>query len=198
MAFEFIDLAQLHILVDDIDEASEFYRNVFGMIEMQSHRNIVNAGLAEYYGHSGDPEDFRLSLRFMFIPDVVTLKLIKLENSDYSSSASLSSNKSYSKMSNGLAAISVVVDDLEAAYEDLVAKARDYSEDSQIKLLSPPTFMSPLQPHEIATTPSSVLHGRDDILEEYLKTWPFRAKFQLIDPFGVRWEINNDVDGFED
>lgn len=199
MTIEFTDLAQVHVIVDDIDEASSFYRDVLGMIEMQSHRDIANPGLAAYYGYQGDPEEFRVSLCFLFIPEVITLKLVEVHASQYK--GQIDSKYDSSKKDRlvygrrGVGPLSVVVKDLDAAYEELVKKARDYSSIHRFELLSPPMFLSPLRPHEIGATKYSVLHGKDEILEEFSKAWPFRAKFQLIDPFGVQWEFNNDVDG---
>lgn len=200
MTIEFVDLAQVHVVVDDIDAASSFYREVLGMIEMQSHRDLSNAGLAAYYGYRGDPEGFKVSLRFMFIPEVVTIKLVQVNVSDYRGPIDPKYGDGISKDQmiygrRGVGPLSIVVKDLDAAYETLTEKARDYSSRHRIELLSPPVFLAPLRPHEIGATEHSALHGQGEILEEFAKTWPFRAKFQMIDPFGVQWEFNNDVDG---
>ena len=199
-------LAQIHVIVNDLDVAADFYRTVFGMIEMQSHNNLTNAGLAAYYGYTGNPEDFSVSLRFLFIPDVLTIKLVKLSVASYapgggggvkdSRAEAYRCNKGSGYMGRG--PISVVVADLDEAYQSLLAIAQDYSVKFDLLLVSPPAFLSPLQPHEIGATKHSVLHGRGDILDEYAKAWPFRAKFQMIDPFGVQWEFNNNVDEIAD
>lgn len=195
MALSLDRLNHLHVVVDDLDRASAFYRDVFGSIEMQSHHDLVNTGLATYYGRGDRPESLRVSLRFIALPDVITLKLVKIDDLDYHGS-------SYRGPSNaaagypadyGVGPISVVVSDLDAAYSELLAIARDYDAPYRIQLLSPPTFLSPLLPHQIGATEHSALKGEDAVLAAIAEKFAERAKFMMIDPFGVKWEFNNDV-----
>jgi catechol 2,3-dioxygenase-like lactoylglutathione lyase family enzyme len=194
-----IGLAHLHVVVDDLDYAAEFYRTVLDFLEFQSHENLSNAGLARYYGWMGNPDDFRVSLRFLAWPDLLTLKLVRVRiKNDYKSpefmqpeAAIFAPRNVYG--SNGIGPISVRVKDLDATFKFLSSYAQDYSAKYRVTILSEPTYLSPLRPGEIGATKDSVLYQQKDILEKIGKAFPQRAKFQLIDPFGVRWEFNNDV-----
>lgn len=182
-------LGQLHIIVDDIDAASEFYRNVMGFLEMQSHHISGNAGLSAYYGISGSEYDgFEVSLRFLTWPGVLTLKLVKIHDATVKSRE----GKIYQYLA-GLGPVSIETEDLDRTFNILQKKARDYSGQWSIKLLSEPVYLSPLKPHEIGATKNSILHGNSEVLDEIERAFPERAKFQMIDPFGVSWEFNNSM-----
>lgn len=187
---KYIDFQHLHIIVDDLEAASAFYRNVMDMVEMQTHERIVNQGLAAYYGVS-NPEDFVVSLRFMAIPGVLTLKLIKIESPFYGSVVPEKVSGTYNK--SGLSHISIAVEDLNSTYDHFLAYARNYNSKHKIKLVSHPVFLSPLSPHEISASENSVLRGQDEILQDILETFQDRAKFQMEDPYGVKWEFNNNL-----
>lgn len=191
------ELAHLHIIVPDLDDAADFYRNVMGFIEMQSHHSLVNRGLGTYYGFEEIWDRLNVSLRFLFLPDVVTIKLIKIRVSGYGGDASLpaatdSVNHMYGSIGSG--PVSLVCSDLDATYEALSTYAADYSSRHKITLLSKPVFLSPLLPSQTGATEHSMLHGNQAALDALAELFPERAKFQMIDPFGVRWEFNNDVD----
>lgn len=191
-------LAHLHVIVPDLDDASGFYREVMGFFEMQSHLGLVNRGLGTYYGFEEIWDRLNISLRFMFLPEVVTIKLVQIAVTGYGGRASLPSTSAsipgiYSNIGPG--PISLVCEDLDQTYATLKGYASDYSSRYRIMLLSEPVFLSPLLPHQIGATPDSLLYGQDDALDDLKERWPLRAKFQMIDPFGVRWEFNNDVDG---
>lgn len=186
-----LSLAHLHVLVDDIDDASRFYREVLDFVEMQSHNKITNRGLATYYGFGDDPENFVVSLRFMAWPGVLTLKLIKAERGYSATRSTALQSLGYNAL--GLGPISVRVVDIDSTYDYLLKYAQDYDSRYKIQLVSPPVFLSPLLPHQIGATKNSALHGHEKVLQQIAATWPKRAKFQLIDPFGIRWEFNNNV-----
>src|SRR5262249_43200636 len=93
-----------------------------------------------------------------------------------------------------LGPISIVVDDLDKAYKHFIDYARDYDARFRISILSEPVFLSPLLPHQTGATRHSALFGNTAELTELARKFPQRAKFQMIDPFGVRWEFNNPVD----
>lgn len=199
---QYATFGHLHILVDDLDEAGDFYRDVLDFVEMQSHDRLVNKGAATYYGLGDEYENIELSLRFLFIPDVLTIKLVKMTRRDLptrsqavSAQASgfpVQSRAPYYR-TRGVGPVNLYVSDLDSTYEQLVRYARDYRSRFKFQLLSPPTFLSPILPHQIGARPGSALYEQHDILEDMARTFPKRAKFQLIDPFGVTWEFNNNV-----
>lgn len=202
MDIKYLSHQHTHIIVDDIDNASEFYRDVMGMFEMQSHNNMTNKGLAAYYGIE-DYENFIVSLRFMVIPGVITVKLLQIENKNGYGSREYNKYNKYGKDSSrydsnslyaqGIGPVSLNVEDLDAAYKHFLDYSRGYSNKFKVKLLSPPVFLSPLLPHEIGATKHSLLANQKEILDELFTVFPLRAKFQLIDPFNVRWEFNNNI-----
>lgn len=183
-------LAHVHVIVDDIDEASAFYREVMDFLEMQSHHGLTNPGLARYYGIREGYKGFSVSLRFLAWPGVLTLKLVHVEQNGSTKRRSGRADL-WDYGGPGVGPLSIELEDIDATYEHLQSVARDYGSRWKIQLLSEPVFLSPLMPHEIGTTEHSVLHGNKDILDELERRFPERAKFQMIDPFGVRWEFNN-------
>jgi catechol 2,3-dioxygenase-like lactoylglutathione lyase family enzyme len=185
-------LAHVHVMVDDLDHASAFYRDVLDFVEMQSHHDLVNRGLAAYYGVE-DPENFVVSLRFLTWPGALTLKLIQVKRWQESASRSQYGGVStYGQLQQGNnATLSVEVADLDETYKHLVRYSRDYGAEYKVQLLSPPVALSPLLPHQVGATRTSVLYGHHEILEELGRSFPERRKFQLVDPFGLRWEFNN-------
>jgi hypothetical protein len=194
---QYKNLAHVHIVVSDLDQAAGFYREVMGFVEMQSHNNLINRGLGTYYGFEEIWDRFEVSLRFLTLPEVITIKLVKVTIKGYGGkSGSLPSENSLAGLyaSGGLGPISVVVEDLDAAYKFFSTYAQDYSSKYRISLLSEPVFLSPLLPHQIGATKESALFGLPDVLKQLADAFPQRAKFQMIDPFGVRWEFNNPVD----
>lgn len=191
------NLAHVHIIVPDLDEAAEFYREVMGFLEMQSHHGLVNRGLATYYGFQEIWDRLNISLRFLVFPEVLTIKLVQIKTIGYGGSASLptlSSQVPYLYGNVGPGPISVVAKDIDATYRILSNYASDYSAKFKLTLLSEPVFLSPLLPSQTGATEHSQLRGQDRILSDLAEKFPQRAKFQLIDPFGVRWEFNNDID----
>lgn len=204
----YVGLAHLHVVVDDLDVASAFYREVLGFVEMQSHHDLINRGLNVYWGLAEDPESLEVSLRFMALPGLLTLKLTKLVYRPYYVQGRSYGGEKYQRTdrsttnlapemglghNRGLGPISIVVDDLERTYEVLLEHARAYGTRHKVRLLSPPTFLSPLLPHQTGATEHSMLFGQMEILDQLANVFPERAKFQMIDPFGVRWEFNNNV-----
>ncbi len=193
MKVKYLAHQHTHIIVNDIDFAAEFYNTVMGLLEMQSHDSIVNKGMAAYYGIE-DYENFKVSMRFMSLPGILTIKLLKV-NYKYHGSDKVYSTEEYTSndYSTGIGPISVAVENLDESYDYFVNYARNYSNRFKIKLLSPPVFLSPILPHEIGATQNSILYGQKEILADIAETFPQRAKFQLIDPFNVRWEFNNNI-----
>lgn len=186
-------LAHVHVMVSDIDAASEFYRNVMDFLEMQSHDIKGNPGLAAYYGLGQDYQDFSVRLRFMSWPGVLTLKLIELVSVGGKRPEVFDpmDGEMYKGCIAGLGALSVETTDIDAAYKRMRRHARNYGQKYRIKILSEPVFVSPIKPHEIGATENSVLHGKTRILDELESAFSERAKFQVVDPFGLRWEFNN-------
>lgn len=186
-------LAHVHLMVDDIDAASEFYRNVMDFLEMQSHDIKGNPGLAAYYGLGESYQDFSVRMRFMAWPGVLTLKLIEVVsvNGARPEVFNPSEGEMYKGQMAGLGALSVETTDIDAAFKRMTRHARNYGEKYRIKILSEPVFLSPIKPHEIGATENSIFHGKSGILDELENAFPERAKFQVVDPFGVRWEFNN-------
>jgi len=185
-----VSLAHIHVMVDDLDHASTFYREVLDFVEMQSHHDLVNRGLAAYYGVS-DPESFVVSLRFMTWPGSLTIKLIQVKTGHYAAKPGYTPSGYGQLQSGNNATLSVQVKDLDATYLHLSRYARDYSAAYKVQLLSPPVALSPLLPHQVGATRNSALYGHHEILDELARSFPERRKFQLVDPYGLRWEFNN-------
>jgi catechol 2,3-dioxygenase-like lactoylglutathione lyase family enzyme len=185
-------LAHVHVMVEDLDHASTFYREVLDFVEMHSHHDLINRGLAAYYGVE-DAESFVVSLRFMTWPGALTLKLIQVKQGRYATAAKAGYGADGHRhlQSGNNATLSIEVADLDTTYLHLSRYARDYSAAYKVQLLSPPVALSPLLPHQIGTTRTSALYGHHEILDELARTFPERRKFQMVDPFGLRWEFNN-------
>jgi catechol 2,3-dioxygenase-like lactoylglutathione lyase family enzyme len=190
---KFVELQHLQILVYDLDYASEFYREVFGFIEMQTHRNLHDSSFASWFGMSGKADEFGLDFRFMFYPDVLSIKLVSVVDRDVETRRNQFEPASHrlSIRSEALGPVSMVVDDLDETYKLLkrVEEERKYP----IKLFGAPQSCDPITETHIEASKNSALYGQTEILEDIRETFKTRANFGLLDPFGVNWIMCRNV-----
>ena len=67
------------IIVDDIESATKFYQKLLDTKPIQ-HLHVKNIGLAKSLGFMKTPEEVDLSIRFLAIPNAITLELIEYHN----------------------------------------------------------------------------------------------------------------------
>ncbi|MDD7887909.1 VOC family protein [Flavivirga sp. 57AJ16] len=193
---KFVELQNIRLVVSDLDAASEFYRDVFGFIEMQSHEKINDPVLTSWFGFGDRPKELDINIRFMFIPEVMTLALMKPEFKD-------GRHKKWHPFGNtneitggfqgyGVAPISFLVEDLDAAYKHILSFAQDPSYDN-ISISAPPQKLSPIKPHQVSASKNSIIHGNTALLERYRKVWETRENFHFRDPFGIHWVLCSNV-----
>ncbi len=190
---KFVELQHLQIFVYDLDYASEFYREVFGFIEMQTHRNLHDSSFAAWFGMSDRANEFGLDFRFMFYPDVLSIKLVSVADKDAETRRKQFEPASHrlTLRAEALGPVSMVVEDLEDTYKLLkrVEEERKYP----IKLFGGPQSCDPIDEANIEASKNSALYGQTEILEDIRETFKTRANFGLLDPFGVNWIMCKNV-----
>jgi catechol 2,3-dioxygenase-like lactoylglutathione lyase family enzyme len=190
----FLELQHIKILVRDLDDASDFYREAFGFIEMHSHKDIRDPALSSWYGFGHD-SDFSLDIRFMMLPEVLTLALVRLHYPDGRPHGpnpfDHTDRKSGGFQGFGVGPLPMVVEDIDEAYAHFKQIAHDYGQKHQIRLSSPPQRLSPIQPHQIGAGRHSAVRGQDKLLDRLSEAWTRRVNFHMVDPFGVHWAFCN-------
>ena len=64
----FVSLGHICINVDNIDEATEFYKELFGAVPIQDFPNFKNKGFAKAAGFLNHPEKVEVTIRFIQLP----------------------------------------------------------------------------------------------------------------------------------
>ncbi len=76
-----IGLGHINIVVDEINEATEFYKKLFGAVPFQEFPHFKNRGFALSAGFLEDPESVEASIRFLKIPGCpLVLELMEYHN----------------------------------------------------------------------------------------------------------------------
>ena len=65
---QFDTLGHINIVVDDIEEATEFYRELFGAVPIQDFPHFRNNGFAKSAGFLSEPEQVDVTVRFLQLP----------------------------------------------------------------------------------------------------------------------------------
>lgn len=65
---QFDTLGHINIVVDDIEEATEFYRELFGAVPIQDFPHFRNSGFAKSAGFLSHPEQVDVTVRFLQLP----------------------------------------------------------------------------------------------------------------------------------
>jgi methylmalonyl-CoA/ethylmalonyl-CoA epimerase len=68
MMIQFDTLGHINIVVDDIEEATEFYRELFGAVPIQDFPHFRNNGFAKSAGFLSEPEQVDVTVRFLQLP----------------------------------------------------------------------------------------------------------------------------------
>ncbi|EEE46454.2 VOC family protein [Roseibium alexandrii] len=189
----FVELQHLQVFVYDLDYASDFYREVFGFIEMQTHRGLHDESFAAWFGMQGRAKEFGLDFRFMFYPDVLSLKLVSVADDETPKRHRAFRAEEYrlSRRTEALGPVSMVVEDIDETFKLLkrVEEERKYP----ITLFGDPKSCDTIEDSQIEASANSALSGQDEILEDIRKAFPTRANFGMLDPFGVNWIMCKDV-----
>lgn len=65
---QFDTFGHISIVVDNIEEATEFYRELFGAVPIQDFPHFKNNGFAKSAGFMNDPEQIDVTVRFLQLP----------------------------------------------------------------------------------------------------------------------------------
>lgn len=75
---EFAGLGHINIVVDEIDEGIDFYKKLLGAKPYQLFKDFTNIGFAKAAGFIVKPEEIKLHIAFLEIPDTgLTLELMQ-------------------------------------------------------------------------------------------------------------------------
>jgi catechol 2,3-dioxygenase-like lactoylglutathione lyase family enzyme len=186
--FRIIEHQNIRMLVENIDVASEFYRQAFGAVEMQRHVGTREPALVRWFGET--PETLSIDIGISFVPDAFTLEFYKLDyvrGSHPGPGVDAHSTAGGRFQGYGLGPQGIVVDDLDAAYRHLAYSGLN------IQLSGPPMKYSPLHPLQTGACPKSAAFGQDPFLKRVTTIWEDRANFHFRDPMGIHWTVSNDV-----
>ena len=65
---QFDTLGHINVVVNDIEEATEFYRDLFGAVPIQDFPHFKNNGFAKSAGFLSDPDHVDVTVRFLQLP----------------------------------------------------------------------------------------------------------------------------------
>ncbi len=79
---EFDTLGHINIVVDNIEEASGFYQELFGAVPMQDFPHLKNNGFAKSAGFLSRPDEVDVTVRFLQLPtkEGVIIELMEYHN----------------------------------------------------------------------------------------------------------------------
>ncbi len=65
---EFDTLGHINIVVDNIEEATEFYKKLLCAVPIQDFPHLKNVGFAKSAGFLSNPEEVEVTVRFLRLP----------------------------------------------------------------------------------------------------------------------------------
>ncbi|WP_431712639.1 VOC family protein [Serratia marcescens] len=189
---EITEFGHINIVVDDINEATDFYHTLFGFELVQYFKNFKNSGFAKSAGFLDYPNDVSVDISFLRIPRTkIYIELISYKQPE--------SGRTVQKFNpndlGGPRHIALRVKNIDIAFEKvktltgvtLISSRDDYR----------PYRLDKVHPHEFSFT--------DDKLESD-QSMKFKAAeisssisfFYFTDRFGVTWELEEEPTGFDD
>ncbi len=177
-------LGHINIVVEEINEATEFYKQLFGAIPFQNFPHFKNEGFAKSAGFLDNPEEIDVTIRFLKLPtqDNIVIELMEYHN------PCGNSIKNIKKVNdrNLVGHIALKVDNIEEAFEHvkMVQGTRIINKSPNYK------------PYKIDSIDVSDFHFYDKNLEEdrdekkkvcdIIENINF---FYFIDKYGIQWEL---------
>jgi len=186
--FKILYHQNIRMIVRDIDEASHFYRDAFGAVEMQRHVGVTDPALVRWFG--GTPENLRIDIGLSFVPDAFTLEFYRLHylnSANPGPGVTAHSSPDGRFQGYGLGPQGIVVEDLDAAYQHLAFGGLP------VVLSGPPMTYSDTGTGSIGATPTSAAFQEQKFFDRIAKIWPERRSFHFVDPMGIHWTVSNNI-----
>ncbi len=180
----FDTLGHVNIVVDDLEEATAFYRQAFGAVPRQTFPHFRNVGFAKAAGVLEQPDELDVSIRFLELP---TREGLMLELMQYHSPGQAGATFSTRPQeAGGLGHIALRVNNIDEAFEALKGL-------KGVRMVhSSPEY----RPFRIDPIGPSEFRFHDDALEadpqakQSVCAMVASIKyFYFVDPYGIRWEL---------
>lgn len=189
---EIVEFGHINIVVDNIDEATQFYQNLLGAKPIQYFPHFKNVGLAKAAGFLDEPQAVDLSINFLRIPNTsIYLELICYHNPKGNTQIKFSAPNDL----GGPRHLCLRVKDINSAFE----KIKKFK---GVKLINP---SANYKPYQLDTVSSHQFKFLDDDLENDLKAKQQSAEvsskisfFYFTDKYGVQWELEEAPEFLED
>jgi maltose O-acetyltransferase len=178
----------INIIVDDIDEALNFYQNLFGAETIHIFPHFKNIGFAKSAGFLDSPGEVDITMAYLKIPDIETrIELFCFHHPEGNSSIQFKKTNDL----GGIRHVCLQVDDINAAFE--LIKSCD-----GVTLINPSPEYKPNKIDKIST---SQFQFFDAALEKNMtmkqKTADLVGEtsfFYFIDKYGVQWEFESHLE----
>jgi len=180
----FTSLGHICIIVDNIEEATEFYKELFGAKPIQNFPKLKNKGFAKAAGFLNNPEKVEVTIRFLQLP---TQEGIYLELMEYHSPAGkYVSNYKEATDRNLVAHIALRVTNIIESFEHIKTV-------NGVRLI---TDSIDYQPYKIDEISPSEFYFFDDRLENNVEEKENVCRiignikyFYFVDKYGIQWEL---------
>ncbi|MFU2316922.1 VOC family protein [Rahnella sp. PCH160] len=189
---EITEFGHINIVVNDVEDATQFYRTIFGFELVQSFANFRNIGFAKSAGFLDHPEDVVVSINFLKIPNTH----IYIELISYIKPVSENQVKKFTPNDfGGPRHIALRIKNIMDAYEkiksipgiSLISPNPDYKP-CRLDKVNPEDFT--FASHELES--DIAMKIRASVISSSI------SFFYFTDKFGVTWELEEEPTGISD
>jgi maltose O-acetyltransferase len=183
--FEIKKLDHINIIVDDIEEALNFYQKLFGAERIHIFPRFKNAGFAKSAGFLERPDDVDVTMAYLKIPNTETrIELFCFHHPEGNTEIQFRNTNDL----GGTRHVCFQVDDIEAAFEFI--KSVD-----GVTLINPSPEYKPTKIDKITTGHFKFYDAtlENDVTKKQ-KTADLVGEtsfFYFIDKYGVQWEFES-------
>ena len=183
---QFDTLGHINIVVDDIEEATEFYKELFGAAPIQDFPHFKNIGFAKSAGFLTNPEEVEVTVRFLQLPtkEGVMIELMQYHNPE----GAYIEHYKRTNDRNCLGHIAFRVKDIEGAFEHvknidgvrLISGSPDYK----------PFKIDKIQPEEFKFFDEKLesnTEEKNNVCNIVENIW----YFYIVDKYGIQWELES-------
>ena len=180
---QFEGFSHINIVVDDMDDAIEFYQRVFGALPKQSFPCFENVGFAKSAGFMEEPEEVSVTITFLEIPNTgVFLELMQYHNPEGMENL----DEKYSNDIGNVGHIALKIKNIEDAFEFVKVQ-------KGVQLISDDRNYQPFKIDDITQNEfyffDKVKETNESEKQAVCDVVSNIRYFYFIDPYGVQWEF---------
>ncbi|WP_062260225.1 VOC family protein [Endozoicomonas arenosclerae] len=186
---QFKQLSHINIVVDEIEEATRFYRETFFAEPFLDFPHFRNSGFARSAGFLDQPESVEVSIRFLILPSEDELKLELMQYHSPQGEQEIRFKKTNDL--GGPRHVAMNVTEIDAAFEHI-------KKQPGVRLINSAPEYRPFRIDEISDNEFSFfddeLNKDPDSRQGVRKMVAGIRYFYFIDPYGVQWEFEQKPD----